>query len=339
MNTHKQTRFPRTQARIEAGLPMPTGRTSNVERRTSNLERDRGLAALSREEADELSRREGLIKERLDAAGDNCRDAWRHLRYIQTQRLYREDFHTFADYCRARWRQTARHIMRKIEALGVEEDLADVAPGSLLASTPGTALPAAPGTSVPNPARARSGQGDEHPGEFWRDFEERSPKSKVQGPKPEWTEKQLRPLVPLAKEERRAAVKVAEELAGPGKVPTAKQVEWAVKSLKFKVQSPPLMADREPGWVCGTPGPEWLALGAAARKQVLEASQRARVAIRDLQDLLPANARYFFRCSDAVAQIDAIEADLKGPEVSTQRREDRGETQQKGRPKGTDGRA
>jgi glutamyl/glutaminyl-tRNA synthetase len=82
-----------------------------------------------------------------------------------------------------------------------------------------------------------------------------------------------------------------------------------------------------------------LALGAEWRKRVLEASQRAVVAIRALQDLVMGDACYVSWCCQAVREVEKIEGDLKGPEVSTQRREGRGETQQKGRPKGTDGRA
>ena len=348
MNT--QTHFPRGRASVQAGvvetLPVASRRTSNVERRTSNIERDRGLQALSREEADELKRRETAIGVLQHRVQDDLKAWAKHMEFIRDNRLYKAEFHTFDDYCDARCALTSRRIRQLLDFVLTDRVIeeakqAKLNRGSLSASTTDTGLTASPGTSIPTPARASAAQAEEHPGEFWRDFEERSPKSKVQGPKPApaRTERQLRSLRGRPKEEVVEAYEEAEKMAGPGKVPTAKQVEWAVKSLKFKVQSPPLMADREPGWVCGTPGPEWLALGAAARKQVLEASQRARVAIRDLQDLLPANARYFFRCSDAVAQIDAIEADLKGPEVSTQRREDRGETQQKGRPKGTDGRA
>jgi hypothetical protein len=81
------------------------------------------------------------------------------------------------------------------------------------------------------------------------------------------------------------------------------------------------MADRGRPGFSGTPGPELLALGAAVRKRVLEASQRAVVAIRALQDLVMGDACYVSWCSQAVREVEKIEGDL------TQRREGRGETQ------------
>jgi hypothetical protein len=218
---------------VEAGLPA-LARTSNIERRTSNVEQGRGLEALSREETAELKMRESAIEDRLNNIVDDCREMARHMRHIQTDRLYRAKYHTFEAYCLARWNKTGRRIRQFIDFLGVDEDLrGNVNHGSLSGPTPGTALPAPPGPPLPTPTQAWARQ---RPAEENWDLLADGPPA----PLLPRNERVGRALVPLAKEERVVAWDEAKTIAGEGKEPTEQHVARAVQSLKSKVQSPAL---------------------------------------------------------------------------------------------------
>ena len=106
-----QTRFPRTRASVEAGVPalLVTGRAMTR------------LEPLSRDEADELRRREVAIEDLANSILDDGRALAKHMRYIQENRLYRAKFLRFEDYCMARWNKTGRRIRQLIDFLGVDE--------------------------------------------------------------------------------------------------------------------------------------------------------------------------------------------------------------------------
>jgi hypothetical protein len=92
-------------------------------------------------------------------------------------------------------------------------------------------------------------------------------------------------------------------------MPTVKDVKsaadrWGELRTDITIRpSAPLMADRKPA-------PEFAA-NEAIRKRILEASQRAVVGIRALQDLVMGKPSYVQRCNEAVDRIVIIEDDLK----------------------------
>ena len=98
MNT--QTHFPRGRHSIEAGV------VSTLPVRL----KARGLEAISREESDELKRCERVIDDCFNRIADDFRKAARHARRIQDGRLYRDRYHDWAEYCRARWDKSGRHL-------------------------------------------------------------------------------------------------------------------------------------------------------------------------------------------------------------------------------------
>lgn len=130
----------------------------------------------------------------------------------------------------ARWNKTGRRIRQLIDFLGVDEVLeANLNRGSLTSA--GTDLPAASGTSRPSPARPRAAQAEDLQSQsLLADGPPRPVEARSQ--RPQHSERQLRPLVGLPKDEQVASYKLAEEMAGPGKQPTGKQVATAVERWK-----------------------------------------------------------------------------------------------------------
>jgi hypothetical protein len=110
----------------------------------------------------------------------------------------------------------------------------------------------------------------------------------------------VRALAPLSQEKAREAWDKAKAIAGVGKQPTAAHVREAVKGAKEWPKP------NENGWERSTairaePDP----------KCVLEASQRAVVAIRALEDLVSWNIHQTSNCAQAVRQIEMLEHQVK----------------------------
>lgn len=113
------------------------------------------------------------------------------------------------------------------------------------------------------------------------------------------TESQARPLAPLPKDKRREVWTEAVRSAG-GAQPTAKHVQEA----KRKVVEPDLFrADGESAMALPVIGPR-------ARAHILDATQRAVVSIRAVQDLVREVA-WVARCNQAIRCIEEIEGEIR----------------------------
>ena len=105
-----QTRFPRTSAGVEAGLPM--AKLVSAKPLTKEELRDLGLFELR-------------IVEGLQRAGKLFTEIGGYLEEIRERRLYRAEFATWADYCRVRWNRTTAWALMQRKAAGLVKQLGD----------------------------------------------------------------------------------------------------------------------------------------------------------------------------------------------------------------------
>lgn len=123
---------------------------------------------------------------------------------------------------------------------------------------------------------------------------DQSPKSGVEAEVPlPRNESQARPLARLKPEEQREVWRETT-LAKPAEKITARDVEATIEK-RFSTK----------------PGPEFAEVGQAIRKRILDAAQRAVVAIRALGDLVMGNSGHQSNCNFAVTRIEKIEAAIK----------------------------
>ena len=225
------TLFPKTEAAVEAPgavvLAKMAGRPARPARR---------LEAISRAEAAELRRCEEGIEDRLEEAKSSFREIGKLLTRIRDERLYRASHGTFEEYCQARWHRSGRRMLQFWEAFGVVEDL--VADGKAgLISEGVTASPVtqpavakvekAPlaGSDVPSkPNIEHPTSNNQHP---LGNGNGRNGKDVLPA-----TESQARPLVPLAKSERRDVWNEAVRRADGGQ-PTEKLVRSVVEDRRW----------------------------------------------------------------------------------------------------------
>ncbi|MCX6922631.1 MAG: hypothetical protein NT154_05360, partial [Verrucomicrobia bacterium] len=201
------------------------------------------------------------------------------LQKIRDEKLYRVDYATFQDYVRQRWQTSARRARQLIDADGVIRDLEANCPGANVRAN-GVERLAAPVVEDAAPVV----------------------KPRVLPA----TESQVRPLLALAKEERVAAW--SDAVSAAKGTPTAKQVQKAAKArLRARWEAHrakanvPAESDR------------------FRTKQVLEAAQRAVVAIVALQDMVEASPGRVGHCRFAVREVEKVELDLKhGDEITVE---------------------
>ena len=124
---HNQTHFPRSAARVEAGVIATLPAVLAVTR------------PLSRSEAADLASCEAKILDGIDRMAKMGRETIRLLRHIHDEKLYREKFRFFKDYYQATFGKSVRRARQLMSFDEVLEDLEVVAaphPGDLLADGP-----------------------------------------------------------------------------------------------------------------------------------------------------------------------------------------------------------
>lgn len=272
MNTQQTQLFPRGRAVVQAGpvesLPAVVTATP---------------APLSKAEARDLDLYELKIDESFQAAGREFRNIGAYLEEIRERRLYRAKFKTFEEYVRTRWQKSTRWallqrqaaaVMKNLEGIDARPEVEDLQDQGLLADGP------------PRPINSREAEA----------IAEGLPANKFRNLLPS-SESQVRPLAKLPPEEQREVWQEAVRSAPGGKV-TAKLVEKAVGERKQNRQGP--MADsREEG----TKETE----GSKGKAAILEASQRAVVGIRALEDLVEKEPELVRQCNAGVRAIEKIE--------------------------------
>lgn len=194
----------------------------------TDLTENRLEKALDRGERETLETCERVIQGGLDT----FIEVGGALSVIRDQRLYRSSHKTFEEYCREKWDMTGRRARQLCAAAGVVrnllEDRREESPVSGLKSkvSKGTAEDA-------EHTEGGNGNGARVPGlDMFGNAETLKAETlKPELPKPT-SERQVRPLTQLPREEQRAAYQEAVEDAG-GKAPTHEQVERAAESRRW----------------------------------------------------------------------------------------------------------
>lgn len=187
----------------------------------TDLTENRLEKPLDRGERETLENCERVIQDGLDT----FIEVGGALSVIRDQRLYRSSHKTFEDYCREKWDMTGRRARQLCAAAGVVRNLLAERSGE---ATAGNGTQETNGTDTAEPDLFPNAPQIVTKRTIMPSMHASEPEPEL--PKPT-SERQVRPLTQLPREEQRPAYRDAVQAAG-GKAPTVEQVEKAVTRRK-----------------------------------------------------------------------------------------------------------